>query len=95
MHLKLINKIHKLSKTGEAYYELQFEYPDGSKQVKYWVWSYVHNDTNSLQHVWNAVEQAEVNKVYALHFKKAMIADRLQFVITLLNRIDLPIKFLS
>ena len=94
MHLRLKNKTQRKSKTGEEYFELTFEYLDGSKVVKYWVWAYVHNNLNSLQHIWDETVKAEEGRVYALHFKKAMIADRLQLVITSLRCVDAPIKFL-
>ena len=34
MHLRLKNKTQRKSKTGEEYFELSFEYPDGSKRVQ-------------------------------------------------------------
>lgn len=94
LHLRLKNKTEKVSKTGEKYIELLFEYPDGSKQVKYWVWSFVHNELNSLKYIWDAAIEAKVGNTYSLHFKKAEIAGRIQFVITLLQQVDKPITYL-
>lgn len=94
MQLTLISKQLKTTKTKEPFYELWFEYPDGSKKVRYWVWSFVHNDINQLSHVWLAAQQSKVGDLYNLQFRKAIISNRTQFVVTVLDEANKPITFL-
>lgn len=93
MQLKLISKTNKTTKTKEPFIEMWFEYPDGSKQVRYWVWSFVHNEINQLTQVWEAAESAKIGTLYNLQFRKAVISNRTQFVVTVLEASDTPIKF--
>lgn len=95
MQLVLKTKTKKTTKTNEPYYELWFEYPDGSKKVRYWVWSFVHNDTNNLSHIWDTVEQAQLGDLYNLQFRKSIISNRMQFVITVLEDANKPISFVD
>lgn len=94
MQLILIHKERKATKTKEPYYELHFEYPDGSKKVRYWVWSFVHNSTNQLTEVWEAAEKSNVGTLYNLQFRKAVISNRVQFVVTVLEDATKPITYL-
>ena len=103
MLLILDSKETRNTKTGEQYMELWFSYPDGSKKVRYWLWSFVHNDTNQLSHIWEAAKEAEVGKLYNLQFRKAAIQGyalkaypphRTLFVVTVLDKANKPITFL-
>lgn len=103
MQLILTGKQLKTTKTKEQFYELWFEYPDGSKKVRYWVWSFVHNDINHLSHIWLAAKEAKVGNLYNLQFRKAVIQgyalnpytpNRTVFVVTVLDEANKPITFL-
>lgn len=103
MQLILTGKQLKTTKTKEHFYELWFEYPDGSKKVRYWVWSFVHNDINRLSHIWEAAKEAKVGNLYNLQFRKAAIQGyaptacpphRTLFVVTVLDEANKPITFL-
>ena len=94
MQLILVGKERKTTKTKEQFYELWFEYPDGSKKVRYWVWSFIHNDINQLTHVWEAAEELKIGTLYNLQFRKAIISNRKQFVVTALEDANKPITFL-
>ena len=94
MQLILVGKERKTTKTKEPFYELWFEYPDRSKKVRYWVWSFVHNDINQLTQVWEAAEESKIGTLYNLQFRKAVISNRTQFVVTVLEDANKPITFL-
>lgn len=94
MQLILVGKERKTTKTKEPFYELWFEYPDGGKRVRYWVWSFVHNNTNQLTQVWEAAEESEIGTLYNLQFRKAVISNRTQFVVTVLEDANKPITYL-
>ena len=95
MRLTLKEKTKKFTKTQEPYYELWFEYVDCSKKVRYWVWSYIHNKVNNLSHVWETTESAVVGETYNIHFKKANIDERLQFIIHVFDSVNKPITFID
>lgn len=95
MQLILDSKDLRNTKTNEQYMELWFSYPDGSKKVRYWLWSFVHNETNGLKRVWNTALDAKVGSLYKLHFKKSHFSNRVQFVVTLLEKSDSPITFID
>ena len=94
MQLILIGKEKKVTKTKEPFYEMWFEYPDGSKKVRYWVWSFVHNNINQLTQVWDAVEDSKIGTLYNLQFRKAVISNRTQFIVTVLEDANKPIAYL-
>lgn len=94
MQLILIGKEKKVTKTKEPFYKLWFEYPDGSKKVRYWVWSFVHNNINQLTQVWDAVEDSKIGTLYNLQFRKAVISNRTQFIVTVLEDANKPIAYL-
>ena len=95
MQLILESKETRDTKTGEQYMELWFSYPDGSKKVRYWLWSFVHNDTNNLKQVWDTACNAKVGELYKLQFRKADFSTRVQFVVTVLDKSDAPISFID
>ena len=95
MQLILVGKERKTTKTKKPFYELLFEYPDGSKQVRYWVWSFLHNDINQLTQVWEAAEQSKIGTLYNLQFRKAFISNRSQFIVTVLEDANKPIAYLN
>ncbi len=95
MQLILDSKETRNTKTGEQYMELWFSYPDGSKKVRYWLWSFVHNETNKLKQVWDAACNSEVGELYKLQFRKANFSNRVQFVVTLLEKSYSPITFID
>lgn len=104
MQLILDSKETRNTKTGEQYMELWFSYPDGSKKVRYWLWSFVHNDINQLSHIWEAAKEAKVGDLYNLQFRKAVVqgvtpkaytpSNRTLFVVTVLDKANKPITFL-
>lgn len=103
MLLILDSKETRNTKTGEQYMELWFSYPDGSKKVRYWLWSFVHNDINCLSHIWEAAKEAKVGNLYNLQFRKAAVQGyaptaypphRTLFVVTVLDEANKPITFL-
>lgn len=69
------------------YIEMTFYYGEKNKTVSYNVWSFIHNEKNGLQHVWENAQKAEPPQTFNVQFQKVMIDDKLQFVVTRLDEI--------
>jgi len=95
MKLRLTKIVSKITKTDEPYFELTFFNPHSNREIRYWLWSFVHNDTNKLSHIWDKVISLKVGTLYEVHFKKAMLGGRVQHVITTLDEVDVPVTFLE
>lgn len=95
MKIKLIKITPKTTCTQESYFELTFFNSYNKREIRYWLWSFVHNDTNNLSHIWDKVNSLKVNTLYEVHFKKAMLGGRVQHVITTLDEVDIPVTFLK
>lgn len=95
MKIKLIKITPKTTCTQESYFELTFFNSYNKREIRYWLWSFVHNDTNNLSHIWDKVNRLKVNTLYEVHFKKAMLGGRVQHVITTLDEVDIPVTFLK
>lgn len=95
MKLWLTKIVSKTTRTQESYFELTFFNPHTDREIRYWLWSFVHNDTNKLSHIWDKVLSLKVGTLYEVHFKKAMLGGRVQHVITTLDEVDVPVTFLE
>ena len=95
MKLWLTKIVSKTTRTQESYFELTFFNPHTDREIRYWLWSFVHNDTNKLSHIWDKVLSLKVGTLYEVHFKKAMLGGRVQHVITTLDEVDIPVTFLE
>ena len=69
------------------YIALQFYYPAKSKTVEYKVWSFIHNEANGLQRVWDVANRPMLGKTYELYFEKRSVNGMTQFVVTRLEQI--------
>ena len=72
---------NKTTKNNLPFFELTFKYPDNDKEVKYCVWSFIHNKENGLETVWNKAQTAKIGSTYDIHYQKLMIQEQLHFVI--------------
>lgn len=95
MKLRLNKVVAKSTVTQETYFELTFFNPFNNKEVRYWLWSFVHNEENNLTHIWDKALQLKVGTLYELHFKKAILGGRTQHVITTLDEVDGKVTFVE
>lgn len=88
MKLILTKVTHKqTAQNAHPYIELTFYYGEKKKSVVYSVWSFIHNDANSLKNVWDNAQKAQVGQTFNLRFQKVLIDDKEQFVVTMLEEI--------
>ncbi len=95
MKLRLTKIVAKTTVTQETYFELTFFNPHNQREIRYWLWSFVHNKQNNLEHIWDMATKLRVGELYEVHFKKAMLGGRVQHVITTLDEVDVPVTFLE
>lgn len=95
MKLRLTKIVAKTTCTQESYFELTFFNPHNKREIRYWLWSFVHNDTNKLSHIWDKAISLRCGTLYEVHFKKAMLGGRIQHVITTLDEVDVPVTFIE
>ena len=95
MKLRLIKVVAKTTSTQAAYSELTFFNPSTNREIRYWLWSFVHNNTNNLAHIWDKVDTLCCGTLYEVHFKKAHLGGRVQHIITTLDEVDVPVTFID
>lgn len=95
MKLRLTKIVAKTTRTQESYFELTFFNPHKQREIRYWLWSFVHNDTNNLTHIWDKAISLRVGTLYEVHFKKAQLGGRIQHVITTLDEVDGVVTFID
>jgi len=92
--LRLNKVVSKNTATQEQYFELTFFNPFRECEVRYWLWSFVHNKENDLEHIWNMALDLKIGTLYELKFKKATMGGRTQHVITELAEVDKTLTYL-
>lgn len=95
MKLRLNKVVAKNTVTHEQYFELTFFNPHNKKEVRYWLWSFVHNEENNLAHIWDMALKLVVGTLYEVQFKKAQFGGRTQHVITTLAEVDGKLTFVE
>lgn len=94
MKVQLIEIETKKTVTNCAYYKLTFFNPTTGCDSYYWIWQFIHNKENQLEHVWEMVDNLKINHLYDMKFRKAIIGGRIQHVITNLTDATAPLTYL-